>query len=597
MDLLHAGAVMPLDIKELEDDFKFGTFSLTGGIDLSQEPSAIEPETSPAMSGLVYNKHSVQIDTGYVKIGSTLTGKPRRVIKWEKKNGSIEFVNITNSTVYRWNDTLLKWLKLPGATRTTASLGEAAGSTAIDVASGVGFANGNTIQITLDNGDLHETTISSGGGTTTLNVAAGIPVGRNVAIGALIFKAVALSGSDDATVDFAIFNAVDWLILTNDVDPVQRYDGTSVEVVPGLPSGGNVVARTVAVWNNAVWLGNTVEGGTVFPVRIRRCDTGDPTNWSTGTAGFEDLHDRPDHVMRLLILGPYLIAYRSNCISRGTWVGAADLLVSFEVAVAGTGAIGTRAVAHIEDDHVLLANDGIYSYKGGFEVTPKDTAVRDFLYGKSGILNASKAHLSHVEHVEESQEIWVAVPTTSNTYLDTLLRLDDSGRWLRRTFGHQIIGFGEFQITSVTQWNELVGSWLVQVGPWVSRATSISSPSIALCGQTTNQVYEYDFAADTDDGTAVSWRVETKDFTARDKKIRVDRLDAFIKGDSIVAEYSLDNGQSWATYGTFESAAALTRKRLFKQITGDSVRFAFKGTGQGFVLGWIGFKFREESEW
>jgi hypothetical protein len=56
----------------------------------------------------------------------------------------------------------------------TLSTAEAAASTSLGVVSGSGSVNADNILIELDNGELDDTTISAGGGTTTLTIATGL---------------------------------------------------------------------------------------------------------------------------------------------------------------------------------------------------------------------------------------------------------------------------------------------------------------------------------------------------------------------------------------------------------------------------------------
>jgi hypothetical protein len=59
--------------------------------------------------------------------------------------------------------------------QTTISADEAATETTISITSGTDTANGDQIGIELDDGSMHWTTISSGGGTTTPVIASGLP--------------------------------------------------------------------------------------------------------------------------------------------------------------------------------------------------------------------------------------------------------------------------------------------------------------------------------------------------------------------------------------------------------------------------------------
>lgn len=85
------------------------------------------------------------------------------------------------------------------ASQTGLTSGAAAGATALAVtnAAGTGWATGGRIRIVLDDGTIHEATITSLGGTTTVNISPGLP--GAAASGREVWAAAYSGFSRDAT--------------------------------------------------------------------------------------------------------------------------------------------------------------------------------------------------------------------------------------------------------------------------------------------------------------------------------------------------------------------------------------------------------------
>lgn len=590
---------MAMQVEQLDKVWSFGTVDgFLGGLNLSVDSTRIADEEAAELLNVVFSKMLTITDTGFVTAGIALASNPRAVVKFPHAAATTEYILIADRGLYKWNATLERWLILPGTNSTTASAGEPSGETSIAVTSGALFANGDRIALTLDNGDIHLTTVASGGTTNTLIITAAIPVGRTLPNGGVVFEPANVNGSASIAVDWVVWQAVEWLIVCNGADVPWRYNGTTVEKVPNLPGAGNFVALTCAVFNNHLFLGNVIEGGASLPYRIRRSDVGDPTEWTTGDAGFNDLLDFPDEIVKLLPLGPYLIAYRENVISRGNWVGAADLLIDFEVAVSGTGILGVRAVAQVETNHVLVANDGIYEYAGGYDVSPIGDKIFDHLYGRFSELNKSKVDRIWVQDVEELKEVWVCIPTGTSSYVSHVMRLHRGAQeknWTHRDFPVNVLGLGKFQSVSPTTWLDLVGSWSDQIGSWLSLSQRAGLDGVALCCDATDQVFHYDYTATSDNGVAIPWRIESKDFTTRSANTRVDQITVYYKGSGISAQYSIDGGTSWSPYGTLADSTRLRKGVMNKQVVGEMFRFALSGTSSA-QIGWFGLVFAPEDQ-
>lgn len=567
----------------------------SGGINTLARSDNLEDAELIEAKNIFLKQKLVQIDTGYATFGALVRGEPRAAFQFFKTDSSSELLLITNSTFYVWNSS--EWQYVSSGTDTTASVGESAGSTAIDVVSEVGFSASDYIGIILDNGTQHQTTVTSTS-SGVINIADAIPTGRSVAIGAAVVKAVALTGTLDILTSITVYTPNNWLIFTNGVDKPKRYDGTTCEDIPGLPASGNTVCKAVGVYNNHVLLLSTTEGGVASPQRVRWSDTADPTNWSTGNAGYNDLVDSEDFVVTGAGLGPYFIIYKERSITRMEYVGSADKLFNFTSVITGEGAISGDSLIDLGDYHVFVGNANIYEYRGGFSYKPLGDKIYHKIFGTSGDLNPSARSRLFSFYVEELDEVWIVYPKGSATIPDTLLRYRQSDQtWWIRELTNPILGYGFYQRTAGKTWTDLTGTWTEQTWTWNSNLLLANSPTTLLCGNSPKQVYEYDYSAVDDNGSAIAYQLETKDFRHPHYKVRLNIVEMLIKGSGILLTYSTDEGVTWNSVGTIIDSVTLTRQRIWKQVVAEQIRFRITGSGGGFQLGWFGFEFTLESEW
>ena len=571
----------------------------TGGIDVGTRSDLLEDQQATTANNVIFYADQVRVDTGYVTFAGIVTGVPRASFQFYKKNGSSELLLITNATLYRL--AAAEWQLVSANIATTASVGEAAGSTAIDVTDTAGFTAGATsyIGIILDDGTQHKSTISSiaAGAPGTLNIATGIPVGRSVAVGAVVLQAPTFTGAADKPISLTTMPALDWMVFTNGVNVVQRYDGATCVAVPNLPSAGNTICKQVRLFNNYLLLINTIEGGTAYPQRVRRCDTADPTNWTTGNAGYDDLYDSDNFILGCEDLGPYLILYRNRSVVRMEFVGTADRLFNFDTTIIGEGVFSSELIVNLGDYHVFFGNANVYEYRGGYAIDPIGDELYGLIYGIHGDLNPTYRDTAFSFYIEELDEIVLFYPAGSSTVPNKMLRYKLGAKsWALRSFAKNFVGYGFFQEDSSRTWASLVGSWLDQGWTWNSNALLANTPITLLCDET-NQVYSYDYVSATDNGTGIAYEIATKDFINPRFLIRTDRLSFHAKGTNISVERSIDRGVTWEVLSTASPGTAGADVNIDSQTTTKQVRYRLKGTGNGFALDWIQIKYRLESEY
>ena len=568
--------------------------NLLGGLNVAAQPDSIDDTQTITLNNVLAKGGQLLSDSGYDTLGQVVVGQPQDTHQFKRLNQTITNMLITTSTVYKYDTIVSKWLLVKGTASTTTTAAYAAGITVIVVSSGAGFNTGDLVGITLDNGDQLQTTVTVSG--TTFTLADAIPVGRSALNGAAVIRAVVLNGNVDYQVSFVTIPGSDWVVFTNGVDIVKRYNGTDCIDVPGLPSSGNIICRYVILYNTALFLLNTIEGGTNHPQRCRRSDQTDITNWTTGTAGFDDLLDTADIIHSGELLGPYLIIYRDRSIARGSFIGSSGLNYQFETTITGEGIISSKAVVNLGDSHIIVGHAGVYMYHGDYSLTSLADAVYNKLFGYSSDMHPSFHSRLFSLFVGELNEVWIAyVSSTSTEYCDKFIRYHiKDKRWYTRTFANSFIGFGFYERQETITWNTLIGSWTAQTWAWADRLLLSNAPVVHLCSADTNQVYEYDYYSTLDNRTAIGYTVETKDFTSVESKYRLDMVEMFIRGTDILLEYSTDSGHSWNTLATITQATQ-DRLRLYKQLITNRIRFRWTGSSPDFALEWFGFSYKVES--
>ena len=568
---------------------------LTKGMNVTDAPELLQKSEMINLENIFIRNSRLNVDTGYKKFQETVHGTPRACFQFFKTTGASELVLITNDSFYtRDND---QWFYVSDGTSTTTSVNAIAGATSVTVASITGFSNGDGIGIALDDGSQHQTTINAPPAAGVISFADALP--SDCTQPKPVVKAVELSGTDDDQISLVVMAAYNYLVFTNANDNVKYYDGTAVQDVPNLPSTGNCKCKAVGLFNNHLILFHTIEGGTAIPQRIRWSAAGDPTDWtSVNDAGYVDLFDSEDFIITGVPIGPYVAIYRERSIYRMEYLGSADKLFNFDEVVSGEGARSVDSVVDVGTEHIFVGNSNVYRYRGGFDLDPMSDKLYDSIFGEAGEINSNYSSRIICIYIEELDEVWFFYPTATSTYPKKIAKIKMYNEaWTIRVLTREITGYGFFSTSTSLKWNELVGSWAEQSWKWGGAKTLAGSPTTLLCSNTSgNQVYEYDYVSNTDDGDTISWTIETKEFYNPDTDFRTDALIVRAKGNQFNIYYSTDGGKNWNLWKAATISTDLKTHRFYKQVVANRIRFRFTGTGPGFSMVWYAIRWRPESE-
>lgn len=589
---------MPYELKasnEKETRQKTTLEKLVGGLNLLERPDQLDPSELLRCKNLILKDGKAYQDTGYITFADAVVGTPQADYQFFKKSGVGDLMLVTTASLYRYVSTVDQWQYVKGTAGTTTTASHAAGITNIAVVSSAGFLATERMGLILDDGSQHRTTVSSIPDGTHITMSDAIPGGRTSPNGAAVVRAVVLNGTLDKHISMDTVASHDWFVFTNGVDRPKRWDGTDCVDIPNLPSGGNTICLALRVYNQALFLMNTVEGGTAFPQRARRSDIGDPTNWTTGTAGFDDLYDDSDFILAGEVLGPYLVIYRERSIERGEFIGAGGLNYNFQSMIKGEGVSSQNGIVDMGDYHILLGNANIYEYRAGFDLDPIGDKLHPLLFGPSADVNPSFRRRCFAFFVEEINEVWMFFPTALSETPDMLVRYNISEEnFAVRQFAHKFVGYGFYIRQDTVDWASLIGDWAAQTWKWGTATTQADSPTTHLMADTGGQVYDYDYFNSTDNGATISFILETKDFVMGEALVRLDTIEGFLRGSGVVVEYSKDEGTTWISAGTVTNTLH-TKFMLGKQDVTQRIRFRFSGSDPNFMLSFFEFYWKMET--
>ncbi|KKL54185.1 hypothetical protein LCGC14_2267940, partial [marine sediment metagenome] len=488
-------------------------------------------------------------DTGYADFGDVPSGVPgtfRNIHQHVTSSGTASTFAISDLTFYVLANSGANWhvVNISGGGSTTLDANVSGTDTVIPVAATANFAVNDIVGIRLDDGSDHVSTIASVSSGVSITIDDAVPGSGVVATsGNVVVEGILLTGTADKHV-FAL--TVPWndeLVFTNGIDKPQYYDPltSKIQVVQNLPSSGDTICESIALFDSSLVLIRTTEGGSNFNQRLRWSDRADYTEWVTGEAGSIDLFESAGDIRQAAKLGPYLIVYKSDSIVRGTAVNSAIKRFQWDTMVTAQGIISSAAYSDIGDKHLVVGQNKVYIYKGGFDLQEIGQDIESLLFGVEAEMAEDQGHRVFCVYLKDRNDVFVFYQTGAGSFPDKCLRWhgDLNGAWTTREFTDTIQGFGEAVDSTAFTWNDLVGTWEDQTWKWNSSAIVGTSRTLLLCASD-GQVEEYDFITPDDDGVAKTFTLETPDFSHPNGFLRHDYLELKGSGGSITVSYSVD---------------------------------------------------------
>lgn len=576
---------------------------LDGGMRTDKSPSDLAPNEAVHIHNMTVLQGLLQVSKGYAAFSGVYLGVAQKTFQAFYADGTNDTILVTTQTMYRWVGAVNQWQLLTYLLAYSTTGTVAAGVQVFPLAAVTGLANGQMLGVILDDGTQLIGKITN---ITALNVTTDtpVPVGRTVALGAAVMRAVPLNG--DATtgqhqVQALTFVPNRWIIVSNAVDPVLYVAAGVVLVLPGLPA--NTTCKTMCVAHEQLLLGNLIENGTLLPYRVRASDQADPTTWTPGTgiAAVYDLLDTDDAILSMRILGPYVITYRERTVMRATYLGVANFTWLWEYTIYGEGIFSQGGVVSIgAAQHFLVGTQGIYLYAGAYELESIGDAVFPGFISAVGTLNAPHRSALFVMYVGQLDEVWVFYPDSDDTVPANVLRCRlENTAWFQGDFVNHFLSASSFTQTVAETWATAVGIWSTDTVTWNSGTTISNIDNVLMCASDAASVMAFDYTKTTDAGVAVPWHIITRAFADDDGRTltRWDDLVVTALGADVLVEASVDDGATWQPVDTLSFDTTLQPRRTYLQTVAARIQFRFSGTDSAFQLRNVDVVGEYESDW
>lgn len=295
----------------------------------------------------------------------------------------------------------------------------------------------------------------------------------------------------------------DRIYLTNGVDPVVMWNGTSSQVTVLNINSQGIICQTLVVYKNMLIIANITQSGTLKPTDMLSSDPGSPEVFNSGLAGQFKVSGLTDQITRLARIGDYLVIYFKNNIIVANFVGD-PLLFIFRNSDAGKGTASVRGVAMYPSHHEFIGADTMYHFDGA-NVNPISNHI-----WREAIRISDPVRSSQIfTHLDEARGdyIW-AFPLSSDTgagtitspptiaFVEHYLETVPQGAPMphsKRSF--PFTAEGTFQRQTTLTWNQLTNAWNTYNFKWNDQFFAAAFP-LTLVGDTNGKIWVLNGAQD-----------------------------------------------------------------------------------------------------
>jgi len=409
-----------------------------------------------------------------------------------------------------------------------------------------------------------------------------------------------LSGSLDRPAT-SCFAQNTW-IVTNGVDPVLKYNGTTMSNLLGgngyqASETATHRARVVTHFTNCLFLLDTIEDGQSIPQRVRWSDIGELETWSSDS--FEDLVDTPGGIVGAELLGNSLVIYKTDAIIQARPIGAQNRY-AFTTQSVGVGLVARRSLIRMGNVHVFLGRSPVTGFNiymnDGSAIVPIGDPIKPMLEAE---LTKEYEHRSWSLWNPQEEVVMFFLPTGGSEYPNRVWVYERSGgtRWwkdaLSATGGGVVLRGGDY-----VSYGDLKGSYADQDWVYGQSDLGVEGQVIWLGGygeallegetepRVTGWILEVDRTSHVDMSNMPMHQVlVSKAFSYRDLNapaqthVRCLGIELVMRG-KLEVYYSLDEGTSW-TFVEQVRSDSWDRVHVDFDVGGESVMVKLQSADAG----------------
>jgi len=334
----------------------------------------------------------------------------------------------------------------------------------------------------------------------------------------------------------------DTLLLTNGIDNIQAYSGSGLCADLG---GSPPKAKYMESYGDYVVLAHVEDGGTTYPTRVQWNDTGDPTDWSSGNSGSQDLADDPSPLVGIKKLNEFIVVYKEDSIYIGRLVDSIAVF-QFTLQVTGIGLLNNRCVINHNGLHYFLAKNGnIYAFNGVI-AEPIGDEIRTNIFPR---LNSDRLETCHARKNKEDKVVEFYITVGFDSWPKESWSINYENGTIFKNKIDSVSTTTDFKDTEGQEiWDDDDDTWDSDTTRWDEGLGGIGFKFL-LIGKADGIVAKELPSTLNDISTAICQQFITKDFHLdfHDKYKRWLMVEFWAQGDSLTLDYSIDFGTTWVS--------------------------------------------------
>ncbi len=409
-----------------------------------------------------------------------------------------------------------------------------------------------------------------------------------------------LTGSTSDLVSLAtpVLSGQPILVITNGIDAVRKWTATG----DTSELGGSAPKCKYLQEYEGYLLAANITGGVDDAQRIDWCDTDNAENWTTGNSGSKVLIEDNGDITGLNLFGAYVCVHKETSIYLGYLVNTTNIF-RFDRKSTGAGTVANRTIVNLPTgEQIFLAIDGLRIFNG-ITAPLIDAPINDEI---RRTLNKTYAFKSWAVLVKEKDEVWVGIPTGSETVAQTIFKFNYVNRTVyKNTLSNANSGWIGSSDDSIT-WDAFPGTWDSATTRWNDTALNADA-SVINIGLSTGYTLKSSSLATDDNDADINAFYDSKDFQDTQEGVcRFSELQLWAKGSgTVTVQYSIDEGSTWVALtgspvtlgGEFPQFDA--PQMLYFDVVASKIRFRFSNNTdtdtlsiKQFIVGYkvVGFR-------
>ena len=203
----------------------------------------------------------------------------------------------------------------------------------------------------------------------------------------------------------------DSTVASNRADAMQRSTGTTVNFadISGAPKAE--IVFTVGAFVMAL----NVNDGTEKPDGWHCCAAYDETDWTpsvTTQATKGRLVASPGEFTAGMRLGEYAVAYKTDSLYLGQYVGSPAVWDWILVPGGGAGCVGKEAICDVDGAHFFVGQDNFWLFDGTRPVPVGDSQIRQWFFDNSDPQSLYKTKCCYDR---QKNRVWIFYPSAGSS--------------------------------------------------------------------------------------------------------------------------------------------------------------------------------------